>query len=244
MKIQLISDLHMEMMSYEKRLKLTLELTKTDADVCILAGDICNKNCADEVLSRFCRSYEYVVFVPGNHEYYGEGFDDFYGVMEEIATKEPNLVWLDPTRPPQTIMGQRFIGNTLWYPSNPDTDMLIRGWSDYHHIRFLTPTVFHLNEMSTKYIEQNIQEGDIVVTHMAPSYQSVGSMWRGAMTNCFFVSEMEDVILDKKPKFWFHGHMHDPLDYMIGDTRVVCNPRGYTFKNEGKSFNPALVFEI
>jgi hypothetical protein len=26
---------------------------------------------------------------------------------------------------------------------------------------------------------------------------------------------------------WTHGHMHDPFDYMIGSTRVVCNPRGY-----------------
>jgi hypothetical protein len=26
---------------------------------------------------------------------------------------------------------------------------------------------------------------------------------------------------------WTHGHTHEDFDYMIGTTRVVCNPRGY-----------------
>jgi hypothetical protein len=47
--------------------------------------------------------------------------------------------------------------------------------------------------------------------------------------NGAFRSELDGFILSKhdRIKLWVHGHMHNPSDYMIGDTRVVCNPRGY-----------------
>ena len=28
-------------------------------------------------------------------------------------------------------------------------------------------------------------------------------------------------------KLWMHGHTHEDFDYVLGETRVVCNPRGY-----------------
>jgi hypothetical protein len=46
--------------------------------------------------------------------------------------------------------------------------------------------------------------------------------------NYGFASYNEDVILDyPEIKVWVHGHMHDPFDYTLGETRVICNPRGY-----------------
>ena len=46
--------------------------------------------------------------------------------------------------------------------------------------------------------------------------------------NYYFASDLDNFILDNQNiKLWIHGHVHDPFDYKIGETRVVCNPLGY-----------------
>jgi hypothetical protein len=46
--------------------------------------------------------------------------------------------------------------------------------------------------------------------------------------NGAYSSDLDQFILDRPQiKLWTHGHTHEPFDYMIGSTRVVCNPRGY-----------------
>jgi hypothetical protein len=47
--------------------------------------------------------------------------------------------------------------------------------------------------------------------------------------NGAFASALDDFIAYRPQiKLWTHGHTHEPFDYMIGTTRVVCNPRGYS----------------
>jgi predicted phosphodiesterase len=43
---------------------------------------------------------------------------------------------------------------------------------------------------------------------------------------------------------WIHGHTHDPFDYEINGTRVICNPRGYPGENASWTSRAALVVEI
>ena len=46
--------------------------------------------------------------------------------------------------------------------------------------------------------------------------------------NGAYSSDLSEFILDRPQiKLWTHGHTHDTFDYMIGTTRIVCNPRGY-----------------
>ena len=45
-------------------------------------------------------------------------------------------------------------------------------------------------------------------------------------------------------KLWIHGHVHNNFDYMIGDTRVICNPRGYEMYQENFEFKPDLEVDI
>jgi calcineurin-like phosphoesterase family protein len=46
--------------------------------------------------------------------------------------------------------------------------------------------------------------------------------------NAAFHTELHDFIYDRpQVKLWIHGHTHDDFDYVINQTRVVCNPRGY-----------------
>ena len=69
----------------------------------------------------------------------------------------------------------------------------------------------------------------VVVTHHTPSMMSCAPHYRGdTLMNGAYHNSFEDFIMDKPSiKLWVHGHTHDDFDYTIGDTRVVCNPRGY-----------------
>jgi Icc-related predicted phosphoesterase len=68
----------------------------------------------------------------------------------------------------------------------------------------------------------------IVVGHHCPSELSVAAQYKGDMLNGAFRSSLDDFIEDRPQiKLWLHGHTHHNFNYWIGETRVVCNPRGY-----------------
>jgi hypothetical protein len=68
----------------------------------------------------------------------------------------------------------------------------------------------------------------IVVGHHCPSELSVASMYKGNLLNAAFRSKLDDFIsVRPQIKLWIHGHTHHNFNYWIGDTHVVCNPRGY-----------------
>jgi hypothetical protein len=58
------------------------------------------------------------------------------------------------------------------------------------------------------------------------------------LTNGAYSSDLSEFILDHPQiKLWTHGHTHDVFDYMIGDTRILCNPRGYIlYENRADEF--------
>ena len=80
-----------------------------------------------------------------------------------------------------------------------------------------------------KIATENKTKQYVVVTHHAPSPISIAECYKhDTLMNGAFASDLSDFILDRPQiKLWTHGHMHNVSDYMIGDTRVVCNPRGY-----------------
>lgn len=68
----------------------------------------------------------------------------------------------------------------------------------------------------------------IVVGHHCPSELSVADCYKGNLLNAAFRSKLDDFIKPRPQiKLWIHGHTHHNFDYTLGDTRVVCNPRGY-----------------
>ena len=80
-----------------------------------------------------------------------------------------------------------------------------------------------------KIATENKTKQYVVVTHHAPSPISIAECYRhDTLMNGAFASDLSEFILDRPQiKMWTHGHMHNVSDYMVGDTRVVCNPRGY-----------------
>lgn len=69
----------------------------------------------------------------------------------------------------------------------------------------------------------------VVVGHHAPSKLSTHPRYKNEyIMNGAYSSNLNDFILDNRQiKLWTHGHTHEDFDYMIGTTRIVCNPRGY-----------------
>ena len=69
----------------------------------------------------------------------------------------------------------------------------------------------------------------VVVGHHAPSKLSEHPRYKNdQLMNGAYNSNLDQFILDRPGiKLWTHGHTHEDFDYMIGSTRVVCNPRGY-----------------
>jgi predicted phosphodiesterase len=83
----------------------------------------------------------------------------------------------------------------------------------------------------------------VVVGHHAPSKLSTKPQYeKDVMVNGAYSSDLSEFILDHPQiKVWTHGHTHHPFDYMIGSTRIVCNPRGYD-GYEGRADEFELMF--
>ena len=76
---------------------------------------------------------------------------------------------------------------------------------------------------------ERANEKFVVISHHCPSEQSVHDKYRAdTIMNGGFRSNLDDFICYRPQiKLWMHGHTHEEFDYVLGETRVVCNPRGY-----------------
>ena len=99
----------------------------------------------------------------------------------------------------------------------PSTFSPASAWAD--HKDFITNLNITLNSTS----------GPVVVcSHHSPSHKSVNPRYTNKDMNWGYASDLDEYIVNnKRIKIWTHGHMHEPQDYMLGETRIVCNPRGY-----------------
>ena len=98
----------------------------------------------------------------------------------------------------------------------------------------LTPSDTVIRHKKTLAYIQAVVDGNpnkkyVVIGHHAPSKQSVKPKYAGDHEiNGAYSSDLESFITQRPQiKIWTHGHTHDSFDYMVGNTRVVCQPRGY-----------------
>jgi Icc-related predicted phosphoesterase len=247
-KLQIASDLHLSFWGTRHGVNWFtrfLDEIQTDADVLVLAGDIVDFRPGSyrwsiARLKDFAARYPHVVYVPGNHEFYGWKIDD---VHLQNAAEEAGIDILEPGVT-AIIDGHRFRGGTMFQPKPLEGyDPMPNPISDHWCIQdFDTEPQSHYYALKS-YFETDLREGDIVVTHHAPSNGSLAEEWRGNLCNWWFITpQIEPLLLEKKPALWFHGHVHTPFDYRLGDTRVVCNPMGYP--DEGVLFEHKKVVEI
>jgi predicted phosphodiesterase len=127
--------------------------------------------------------------------------------------------------------------------------------NDFHCIKGMTPEkMAELFNTDFKFLKYNVEKYSdkdnsiVIATHFAPSKKSIHPKYKGNMLNPYFVNDLDEFILaNPQIKLWCHGHTHSSLDYMIGETRVVCNPLGYQESDgsfENPEFNKDLIIEI
>lgn len=232
MKIQIISDLHQEFG--------VTELDFLQADVVVIAGDLHLGVKGIEWLKTKIPDKP-VVYVLGNHEYYKGAYPKTLYKIQDAA-QGSNIHVLEDTF--VDVEDVRFHGCTLW------TDFSIFGnpvqygqicqsaMNDYKSIR-RTPSyskmrsvdTFKIHQISRLWLDESLANSEksknIVVTHHAPSLQSVPECYKEDPVTSAYASNLEEFILNKKPDFWIHGHIHTPCRYTIGVTEIICNPHGY-----------------
>lgn len=84
----------------------------------------------------------------------------------------------------------------------------------------------------------------MVITHHAASPRSLDASAREELISAAYCSDLEWLIHRYQPGFWTHGHIHQPADYALGKSRIVCNPRGYAPHLQVEGFRPDLVIDV
>lgn len=264
-EIGMVSDLHMD---------IHPQLDLPGGDVLLIAGDTaeCQNFKDTEVHYHFhkiCEKYRRVFLIFGNHEHYNSVFHNSRTVVEQSAL--PKNVHILEKQVTNISPGWMLFGATMWTSMGrmesddwgvhqavkrdmndfagaihivDRDDHVIRRFTTYDAKEEFKRTLEVLSEQLIKHYDKRF----VVMTHHAPSGRSTDPRYKNEVKlNCGYYSPLESFIKQHPQiRFWQHGHMHAPADYMVGECRVICNPRGYVGYSDGEnpSFNPALTIQL
>ena len=213
-------------------------------------------------LKRCSFQFPHVIYVAGNHEFYHGKWLRTLKVLSDECAKFPNVYFLEAGS--KKIDDVTFIGGTLWTDMNKGDPLTLHAVRDmmndfriikkenegYTNLKPADTVVRHRHMIGyiKTVVAEKPDEKFVVCTHHSPSFQSVHEQYKHeTLVNGAYHSDLSEFILDRPQiKLWTHGHTHHCFDYMIGETRIVCNPRGYENDsyNENTGWNPNIVLEI
>ena len=256
MRLQLLSDLHLETERFEPA-------PARDAELLLLAGDIDSRWTG---LERFRDWPVPVLFVAGNHEYDGREMTQATALLRERCTllgirmlECESLVVTD-----RAGVRIRFVATTRWC----DFDL----FGEARRVRAMRAAKYFMGIMQATcdgapfdppavrelalrcrawlHGELAAPRGDwdrtVAVTHFAPSLRSADPRYGGQHGTASFCNADDDLL--PLADVWIHGHLHCRHDYTVehaaGRTRVVCHARGHARKGEAEGFDPLRVLDI
>jgi hypothetical protein len=246
MRLYVISDLHLEFAPFVPPI--------VECDAVVLAGD------TDLKLRGIKWALETfpdrpVLYVFGNHEFYGEKWPRLIEKGRALAAGT-NLRILE--NEVCEIGGWRFFGATLWSDFRAIGDQVessmaaqrtmtdfkrIRHWPSLRKFSPIHARLAHGNTLLA--LRSFLTSGDprrsVVITHHAPSLQSLPENLRADPVSGAYVSDLEGVISETGLRLWVHGHVHHRSMYCVGMTQVLANPRGYPGE---QGFDPGLVIDL
>jgi len=270
MKIQLLSDLHLEVHP------AFAPLPAPGADVLVLAGDIGSYQKGSRLtdddfgLRRFSPLHGWpvpVLFLPGNHEYDMLDFDEAHARLRATCERL-GMHWIE--REVLLLQGVRFVGTTLWsdfdalgpaadQPGATLGQQLAAREKAFRAANFylrttggtrggeplLAAQVRDLALECRQWLQQALAQPHdgttVVVTHFAPSLRSADPRYGLTPGTAGFCNAWDDLLAGAD--LWLHGHLHAPSDYRQGRCRVVANPMGYARKNEQQAFRADLLID-
>jgi predicted phosphodiesterase len=249
-RLHVLSDLHLERSPFSPPV--------LDADVVILAGDIARGTGGVE----WARAWERerpVLYVAGNHEFYGHSMPALIDQMRTAAEGSSVRVLENDA---VVIDGVRFLGCTLWSdfefdgPGHREASMKLceRVVNDYEHIAFgstqrlLRPRDTRLIHLaSRRWLSARLAEPHdgptVVLTHHAPLIRMRPPLPLQRALAGAFASDVTELMGAKRTGLWIYGHTHRVADLELRGTHVVSNPRGYPHQ-PADGFDPACVVEV
>jgi predicted phosphodiesterase len=242
-RILVLSDLHFEHHRDHGR-SLARELDANGVDVVVVAGDLAPADMLGDALDLLCSTFAEtpVVYVAGNHEYYGAPRDKVHESIAGAMRAHARLSFLDCGV--ARVGGVRFVGAPLWFRRPPDAARSKQQMHDFAAIPDFESWVYEENARALRFFGTELRRDDVVVTHHLPTFASVAPRWRGSPLNAFFVCDVEELVRERRPALWIHGHTHESVDMMVGSTRVVCNPFGYVRLDENAAFDTRKIVEV
>lgn len=265
MKIQLLSDLHNEFLRGNKQRpghNWSGSISQTDSDLIILAGDIDTGSKGIEwAISESDRLSKKIVYIPGNHEYYGYEYFDLVEKMSalceghDVHCLNPGVLLFDDLR---------IIGATLWtdykvntlFPQDLVMFYIERSLSDHRMIEFNTGQSFrrflpadalalHIKELNwiQRELSKPFEGKTVIVTHHGPHPMCQHPAFPVNELSAAFHSDLSAVIADNEIHLWAFGHTHANLDEVIWGTRIVANQAGYPGEDIS-DFDAGFIIEI
>ncbi len=255
MRVQLLSDLHLETETYEPQ-------PAEGADLLVLAGDIDSTWAAYECFRGWPQP---IVCIAGNHEFDGRELDSAWPALRERCAGL-GITLLE--RESLVVAGAdgrriRFLGATRWSdfdlfgPTRRDSAMRAAGYfmrlmGATHGGRAYDAGAVRADALSARgWLESELArdascDATVVITHFAPSIRSADPRYGMQSGTASFCNADDDLL--PQADLWLHGHLHCVHDYRVsharGETRVVCNSRGHAAKGEAAGHRPQLLIEI
>lgn len=249
MKIKLLSDLHIEGCVYYYEY--------SGEDVVVLAGDIHTQGRHSFILDQIPSNVK-VLMVAGNHEYYGNTFEHVNDYLYELQAQYTNFYWLHNES--IHLDGVDFFGGTMFtdwelyndswtvrqrakegiadfsWISKIGKDNINRVWNVEDHLQEHLSFKENLIQWLDKPVEKRV-----VISHFVPHPEGSHPKYKGSVLNPYFLCDMTKYMGWKG--LWLYGHTHTSRDFTHGETRLVCNPRGYGKENKNE-FKNNLILEI
>lgn len=273
MKLQLLSDLHLETQpNFQPE-------PAPGADLLVLAGDIGSyqqgSRLTDEDfgLARFSPLAAGagwpvpVIYVPGNHEYDNLDFDAAHARLRATCDRL-GLIWLE--REQCVIDGVRFVGTTLWSdfdalaptahgPGALAAQLKARGKAFRAADFYLSTT--GTTRQGQPWLAEGVRQQALTCREWIT--QALAQPFEGptvAITHFAPSLRSADPRYGLTPgtagfcnawdellggaQLWLHGHLHAPSDYVERGCRVRANPLGYARKGEQDAFVARLAIEV
>jgi len=216
-----------------------------------LAGDIHTLERHHQLIEQVPQDVR-IFMVAGNHEYYHGDFEEVKEALRVFERIYPNFHFLDNGavcfKDVEIFGGTMFTDfdlhgpNEMYFAKEAARYMI----ADFTHIRDWTLNkhcdefiVFERNFVP--WLKQTEGRKRIVITHFMPTEYGGNPVFKNNRLNPYFTCNMERYM--GWEGFWLCGHGHDTRDVLLGDTRVVMNPRGYRGEDHN-GFNPNLILEI
>lgn len=248
MKIQVVSDLHQEFG--------ISEINFAKADLVIFAGDTNLGTKGIQWIQSRITSIP-VIYVLGNHEYYKGSYPKtLHKIIQQAAESNIHVLENESIQ----IDDITFHGATLWtdfrlFGNSRSNGMICQDkMNDYKMIRrdpayskLRSVDTFNLHMVSVQWLEKSLASSytdkNVVVTHHAPSARSIPLKYKEDVISTAYASDLEEMIRNYQPDYWIHGHVHEPVEYMIGNAKILCNPHGY-IDEPYNGFNKELIIDL